>query len=109
MKKLLLLLPLIMLACSGGQESNEAQSPQEVILPNYDSLVGKQILVLKVDGWDDWSMWNETRTKVQGHIYAGETSTILEAKELQGSLRYKVTNSRGQIGYLQSDVCELVN
>lgn len=49
------------------------------------------------DGWSDWSMWNEERTKSQGHIFAGETSAILKSKEIQGSLRYKVTNSdRGE-------------
>ena len=49
------------------------------------------------DGWSDWSMRNEERTKSQGHIFAGETSAILKSKEIQGSLRYKVTNSdRGE-------------
>ena len=107
MKKTLLLLPLFIIACSGGQEPEESLTTQEVVLPNYDSLVGKKILVLKVDGWDDWSMWNEERTKIQGHIYAGETSIIVEAKDIQGVLRYKVSNSEGQVGYIQSDVCEV--
>ena len=66
------------------------------------------MLVLKVDDWSDWSMWNETRTRVQGHIYAGETSTIIEAKDIQGVLRYKVTNSEGQTGFIQADVCKLI-
>ena len=107
MKKTLLLLPLIIIACSGGQKPEESHTTQEVVVPNYDSLVGKEVLILKVDDWSDWSMWNITRTKVQGHIYAGETSTILKAREIQGVLRYKVRNSEGQVGYIQSDVCEV--
>ena len=106
MKKILFLFALSLVACS-GQEEKEPLPVQEVVVPNYDSLVGKEVLILKVDDWSEWSMWNITRTKVQGHIYAGETSTILKAREIQGVLRYKVSNSEGQVGYIQSDVCEV--
>jgi len=94
------------MACSNNEEIKPVPV-QEVVVPNYDSLVGKEVLILKVDGWSDWNMWNEERTKVQGHIYAGETSTILEAKEIQGVLRYRVANSSGEEGFIQSEVCEV--
>ena len=106
MKKIVFLFALGLMACSNQEEIKPAPI-QEVVVPNYDSLVGKEVLILKVDDWSDWSMWNETRTKVQGHIYAGQTSTILEAKEIQGVLRYKVNNSNGEEGFIQSEVCEV--
>lgn len=107
MKKLLFLFTLSLVACSGQEEVKEPMPVQEVVVPNYDSLVGKEVLILKVDEWNDWSMWNEERTMVQGHIYAGETSSILEAKEIKGDLRYKVANSKGEQGFVNAEVCEL--
>ena len=110
MKKIVFLFALSLVACKSPEETKETEvKPEpEVVVPNYDHLKGKKVLVLKVDDWSDWSMWNETRTRVQGHIYAGETSTIIEAKDIQGVLRYKVTNSEGQTGFIQADVCKLI-
>ncbi|MEJ6566527.1 MAG: hypothetical protein QNL40_04135 [Flavobacteriales bacterium] len=105
MKKILFLFALSLVACSSPEEPIATPQP-EVITPNYDSLVGKEVIILTEDGWSDWSMWNEERTKSQGHIFAGETSTILEAKIIQGSLRYKVTNSKGESGFILADVCK---
>lgn len=106
MKKILFLLALSLAACS-NKEVPQQQTTKETVVPNYDSLVGKQVLILEVDDWKDWSMWNEERTKVQGHIYAGETSSILVAKEIKGDLRYKVTNSKGEQGFVSAEVCEV--
>lgn len=106
MKKIVFLFALGLMACSNQEEIKSAPI-QEVVVPNYDSLVGKEVLILKVDDWSDWSLWNEERTKVQGHIYAGETSSILVAKEIKGDLRYKVTNSIGEQGFVNAEVCKV--